>query len=225
MFLARFSVSPPAKLALANIVWCSFGFVVAASTWSIIDYRLSTTVPSEFCRFWFLQAVELVWFAVYFFVLFNWWLANVSHAGRLWATEAGAGPVFHTEAWRWRSVDVPGGCVMDGLGNFWYPDFLAHTAQSVCPFSPFFFFFFLFFSFFFGVGFFFFPFVFFFFPWWRVIFLILQALDCQCCYITFNKYTFIIIKRWSIWTSIMAVYVYLKSTHDFMFIPGLHVQS
>lgn len=85
----------------------------------MIDYTLSTSDLSEFCRFWFLQdKEELVWWLYTFFSCFLivGWLTLAMLAG--FDPGGQSGPVFHSEAC-WRRCRGPSGCVVDGLGNFW----------------------------------------------------------------------------------------------------------
>lgn len=117
----------------------------------MIDYTLSTSDLSEFCRFWFLQdKEELVWWLYTFFSCFLivGWLTLAMLAG--FDPGGQSGPVFHSEAC-WRRCRGPSGCVVDGLGNFWlsldFAFFFASGLGFFCPlWSSFFFLVFFFLS-------------------------------------------------------------------------------
>lgn len=101
----------------------------------MIDYTLSTSDLSEFCRFWFLQdKEELVWWLYTFFSCFLivGWLTLAMLAG--FDPGGQSGPVFHSEAC-WRRCRGPSGCVVDGLGNFWLSLDFAFFASALGFFS------------------------------------------------------------------------------------------
>lgn len=179
----------------------------------MIDYTLSTSDLSEFCRFWFLQdKEELVWWLYTFFSCFLivGWLTLAMLAG--FDPGGQSGPVFHSEAC-WRRCRGPSGCVVDGLGNFWLSLDFAFLLRLWVFFCP------LWSSFFFPRVF---PppppmmksdFYFYFSSW---VWTVWSAIGLSF-YITLLIHIWLI--KHFIWTSIMVVYMCIKSN------PRPHIHS